>query len=97
VIGVPKLLRVETDGRTTVIASGERNGPWTGVTFHNGAFFIAEGGVMEGGRILRITKDGAITALISALPSYGDHHTNGRLFATGTYILVWAPLPMRVW
>lgn len=83
VIGVPKLLRIENDGRTTAIAQGDRNGPWTGVTFHNNAFYIAEGGVMDGGRILRVTPNGEINALISNLPSYGDHHTNGPVVHNG--------------
>lgn len=79
----PKLLRVETDGRTTVIAKGNRNGPWTGITFHNESFYVAEGGILEGGRILRISGNGEITALISNLPSYGDHHTNGPVVKDG--------------
>jgi hypothetical protein len=73
----PKLLRIEEGGKTTVIATGTKNGPWTGITWHNEAFYIAEGGEMEGGRILKVTKDGQITPLISNLPSVGDHHTNG--------------------
>jgi glucose/arabinose dehydrogenase len=73
----PRLLRVEDDGRLTTVASGGRNGPWTGVLYHRGAFYIAEGGELDGGRILRMTPDGAVTALISNLPSRGDHHTNG--------------------
>jgi DNA-binding beta-propeller fold protein YncE len=81
--GEPKLLRVEADGKTTVIAKGPRNGPWSGVTFHNGAFYIAEGGEMEGGRILRVTKTGEITPLIANLPSVGDHHTNGPVIKDG--------------
>lgn len=72
-----KFYRVENNGGTTLIATGDRNGPWSGITFHNGAFYIAEGGVLKGGRILHVTKTGEITALISNLPSYGDHHTNG--------------------
>jgi glucose/arabinose dehydrogenase len=71
-----RLLRIEADGRHTVVARGERP-PWTGVTFHQGAFFIAEGGQKEGGRILRVTPDGQATVLLSGLPSLGDHHTNG--------------------
>src|SRR5690349_14655235 len=55
---VPKLLRVEADGKTTLIAKGTRNGPWTGITWYNDAFYVAEGGEMEGGKILKITKDG---------------------------------------
>jgi glucose/arabinose dehydrogenase len=72
----PRLVRIEPDGSTTVIAAG-KNGPWNGVAYHNGAFFVAEGGVMEGGRILRIDGDGKITALVENLPSMGDHHANG--------------------
>jgi hypothetical protein len=75
--GEPKLLRVDANGKTSTIARGPRNGPWTGITWYNGAFYVAEGGEMEGGRIIKITKDGTITPLISDLPSVGDHHTNG--------------------
>jgi len=73
----PRLLRVETNGAVSVIASAGRNGPWTGVAFHDGAFFVAEGGALEGGKILRITRDGKITAIVDGLPSFGDHHTDG--------------------
>ena len=76
----PRLLRIEPNGQTTVIAEGGRNGPWNGVAFHDGAFFVAEGGQLEGGRILRIAPDGRITALVEGLPSLGDHHTNGPAF-----------------
>jgi glucose/arabinose dehydrogenase len=72
----PRLVRIDDRG-VTPIATGGRNGPWTGVAFHDGAFYVAEGGVLEGGRILRIGRDGAATALVEGLPSYGDHHTNG--------------------
>lgn len=75
---VPRLLKVGTDGRShTVVAEGGRNGPWTGVVHANGRFYIAEGGVLEGGRILRVEPDGNVAALVEGLPSYGDHHTNG--------------------
>ena len=73
----PRLLRIERDGRLNVVATGGRNGPWTGVTFHQGNFYVAEGGQLEGGRILRISADGQVTALVQDLPSQGDHHTNG--------------------
>ena len=73
----PRLLRIEPGGAPAVIATGGRNGPWNGVTFHNGAFYIAEGGELEGGRILRVTLGGAISALVTNLPSRGDHHTDG--------------------
>jgi hypothetical protein len=74
---VPRLVRIESDGSKKVITTGAKNGPWTGVQYANGSFYIAEGGELAGGRILRVTPDGGRTALISGLPSMGDHHTNG--------------------
>ena len=47
------------------------------MSYANGALFVAEGGQLQGGRILRITPGGGKTTLISGLPSVGDHHTNG--------------------
>lgn len=79
----PKLLRIKKDGTLALIAKGSKNGPWTGVTWHKGAFYIAEGGEMEGGRILKVTMDGEITPLISNLPTMGDHHTNGPVIKDG--------------
>jgi glucose/arabinose dehydrogenase len=79
----PRLLKIDNSGKSSVIARGSRNGPWSGITWHNGAFYIAEGGEMEGGRILKVTKDGNITALVSNLPSVGDHHTNGPVIKDG--------------
>jgi hypothetical protein len=73
----PRLLKVDATGKTTVIAKGARNGPWTGIAWYKGAFYVAEGGALEGGKILRITKSGAVTSVIEKLPSIGDHHTNG--------------------
>jgi glucose/arabinose dehydrogenase len=77
VFTTPRLLRVESTGTLTVVATGANNGPWTGVVFRDGNFYVAEGGETEGGRILRIAPDGRITALVSGLPSLGDHHTDG--------------------
>src|SRR5215213_1649055 len=81
--GEPRLLKVDAAGKTTAIAKGSRNGPWSGITWYNGAFYVAEGGEMEGGKILKITKEGSITPLISSLPSFGDHHTNGPVIKDG--------------
>lgn len=71
--GTARLLRIEPDGRTTVIASGD-NPPWTGGSFHDGAFYVSEGGTP--GRILRITPDGKISVLVDTLPPRTDHFTN---------------------
>jgi glucose/arabinose dehydrogenase len=73
----PRLLRIESSGQPTTVASGARGGPWTGVAWHRGQFFIADGNVLEGGRILRVSPEGRMDALVSDLPSFGDHHTNG--------------------
>jgi glucose/arabinose dehydrogenase len=72
----PRLLKVEPGGNRE-IASGENNGPWNGVVHADGVFYIAEGGETEGGRILEVTREGKITALVENLPSRGDHHTDG--------------------
>lgn len=71
-----RLIRVDQDGKTTPIATGG-NGPWNGLSWADGAFYLAEGGETAGGRILRISPDGRTTALVEGLPSRGDHHTNG--------------------
>ncbi len=72
----PRLLRID-GGKATAVAQGGKNGPWTGVARLGGDFIVAEGGELEGGRILRITEQGKISALIDTLPTRGDHHTNG--------------------
>jgi glucose/arabinose dehydrogenase len=77
----PRLLRIGEQGRVTQIAEGENNGPWTGVSYYNDAFYVAEGGTLRGGRILKILFGGAITPLVSDLPSMGDHQTNGPVIA----------------
>jgi glucose/arabinose dehydrogenase len=79
----PQLLKIENNGVRTVIAKGERNGPWNGVVFHEGNFYVSEGGAIEGGKILRITPGGEITVLVDNLPSLGDHHTNTLLVREG--------------
>jgi glucose/arabinose dehydrogenase len=72
----PKLIRLDANGTKTEIAKGSKNGPWTGLTFYNGNFYVSEGGQSEGGKILRISPKGEITTLVDNLPSMGDHHTN---------------------
>jgi glucose/arabinose dehydrogenase len=82
----PRLLRLEPDGGLSVIAVGRNNGPWTGMSYHRGAFYVSEGGELEGGRILRITPDGRITSLVEGLPSMGDHHTNRPVVGPDGYL-----------
>jgi glucose/arabinose dehydrogenase len=73
----PALVRVDAGGKLTRVASGSRNGPWNGVAYGNGAFYVAEGGETAGGRILRITPTGETRVVVAGLPSLGDHHTDG--------------------
>lgn len=75
VVLTPRIVRIDPDGARTVVAEGT-NPPWNGLTFHDGAFFVA-GGHLDPGRILRVELDGTITTLVEGLPSLGDHHTNG--------------------
>lgn len=83
IFGEPKLLRIEANGTATQIAKGTDNGPWTGVTFYKGSFYVAEGGEKNGGKILKINMDGSMKELIANLPTIGDHHTNGPAIKDG--------------
>ncbi|MCJ8165669.1 hypothetical protein MKJ04_12525 [Pontibacter sp. E15-1] len=47
---------------------------------------IAEGNIKQGGRILRISKDGKITTMVENLPRFGDHQTNGPAIGNDVYI-----------
>lgn len=71
----PRLLRLDSLGRPTEVARGEKP-PWNGISYANGGFLIAEGGARDGGRIIRVTPQGAITVLADGLPGMGDHHVN---------------------
>lgn len=79
----PKLLRIEPDGQSTLVYAGGKNGPWNGVTYYNGHFYIAEGGELKGGKILKVNKEGEVETLVEGLPSMGDHHTNGPVIKDG--------------
>ncbi|HEY3499486.1 MAG TPA: PQQ-dependent sugar dehydrogenase [Polyangiaceae bacterium] len=72
----PRLLRLHPGQGYELLASGT-NGPWTGVAFHKGNFYVSEGGQRYGGRILRVTPQRQIEVVAEGLPGLGDHHTNG--------------------
>jgi len=82
----PRLLRLKAGGQTETVYSGTKNGPWTGLAFHEGNFYISEGGELEGGRILRVTPQGQMTVMVDKLPSIGDHHTNGPAIGSDGYV-----------
>ena len=83
VFTTPRLLQLDDKGGKKVIAQGKKNGPWNGVSFAGDAFYIAEGGVSNGGKILRVSPQGQITTLVADLPSRGDHHSNGPIVKDG--------------
>jgi hypothetical protein len=85
VFGLPRLLRVNADGTTNIIATGPNNGPWTSILWYEGAFYVSEGGALEGGRILRISPQGEMKMLTDGLPGFGDYHT-GALIIKDRYI-----------
>lgn len=82
----PKLIRVSGDGTKTTIATGGKNGPWTGVTYYKDYFYIAEGGRGEGGKILKVSPDGKITTLVENIPSMGDHFTESPVIGPDGYL-----------
>lgn len=72
---IPRMLRIDPGKEPATIAAGSgKNGPWNGVAFHRGSFYIAEGGVLQGGRVIRVRPEGAVTPLIENLPGglYGE-------------------------
>ena len=72
----PRLLRIERTSQDDRHYRGHQR-PLDRAVFHNGGFYIAEGGELNGGAIARIGPDHVRTPLIEHLPSMGDHHTNG--------------------
>jgi glucose/arabinose dehydrogenase len=78
VFTVPRLVRVAPDGTRAVLLEGPKGGPWTGLIYRDGAFFVADGGQTRPGRILRIDEASKeVRELVTDLPTFGDHHTNG--------------------
>jgi hypothetical protein len=81
----PRLIRLDEDGGTTVIAVGS-DAPWTGVDFSNGVFYVASNGAGGEGRILRVGMNGSISAVAVGLPGFADHHLNGPVVGPDGYI-----------
>ena len=68
-----RIWRINTDGTRTRIAKNLRP-PVNGLTFHEGALYVSEGG--HPGRISRMDLDGNQTVLLDNLPGPGNYHTN---------------------
>jgi glucose/arabinose dehydrogenase len=68
-----RIIRIEPDGRHTVVLDGLRQ-PVNGLTWHGGGFYIAEGGFP--GRITRWVPGDAPQTILDGLPGRGNYHTN---------------------
>jgi len=72
----PRLLKI-LNGNISVIARDGKNGRWNSIVYHEGNFYVTDGNAIDGGKVLKISREGKINTLIDKLPSQGDHHTNG--------------------
>jgi glucose/arabinose dehydrogenase len=85
----PRLLQLVDGGPPRELATGT-HGPWNGLSYHDGALFVAQGGAAEGGRIVRFDLDGDRVSeprvLADKLPSMGDHHTNGPVISPDGWV-----------
>ena len=83
----PRLVEIDPKGGGVLreIATGEK-GPWNGLAYAQGAFFVAENGGPDGGSIVKIARDGTRTVLVDQLPSNGDHHTDGPVVGADGYV-----------
>jgi glucose/arabinose dehydrogenase len=68
-----RILRLESDGRRTLLAEGLRP-PVNGLTFHQGGLYVSEGG--HPSRISRFDADGHRQVILDNLPGPGNYHTN---------------------
>lgn len=84
----PRVLEVSPDGRGAprVVVAGDSHAPWNGIDSDGDVLYVAQGGQEEGGRVVRLTRDGAVEVLVDGLPSQGDHHTNGPAVGDDGYV-----------
>ncbi|MGK7928869.1 MAG: sorbosone dehydrogenase family protein [Spirulina sp.] len=65
--------RVEPDGNLTCLRDNLRP-PVNGLTYHQGGFYLSEGGYP--GRISRLSLTGDWSVVVDNLPGQGNYHTN---------------------
>lgn len=68
-----RILQVQADGCKRCLCEGLR-APVNGLTFHEGALIVSEGG--NPGRISRLSLRGERTTVLDGLPGLGNYHTN---------------------
>ena len=82
--GKGRILRLESN-RTLTEISNDFDGPVTGLHWHQGYFYIAEGSIAKKhgsgcGQISRITLGGKKETIVTGLKTCGDHYTGDVLF-----------------
>lgn len=77
VVSPPRILKVNPDGSTSVIAQGFA-APVLGITWHKGYFYVSESGYP--GQITRVAMDGTKEVVIKDLPTGGDHGLGDVIF-----------------
>ncbi|HVK84609.1 MAG TPA: PQQ-dependent sugar dehydrogenase [Kofleriaceae bacterium] len=89
----PRIVEVEPRGELRVVLEGppSKNGaPWNGIAYRDGALFVAHGGAIDGGSIVRYDVAGgtlgAPQVLVEGLPGIGDHHTNGPVISRDGWV-----------
>jgi glucose/arabinose dehydrogenase len=65
--------RLGDDGARTALVRGLR-APVNGLTWHDGAFYVSEGG--HPARISRLAPDGTMTTVLAGFPGPGNYHVN---------------------
>jgi len=68
-----RVWRLPDQGPRECLADGLR-APVTGLVYHEGFFYLSEGG--NPGRISRLSPTGERTTLLDGLPGFGNYHTN---------------------
>ena len=68
-----RVLRIERGGSATCLVDKLRP-PVNGLTYHERAFYISEGGCP--GRISRLSAEGEWSVVLDRLPGMGNYHTN---------------------
>lgn len=91
--GQGRIVKVNKDGSYAEVAGGFKS-PLTGITWHKGYFYVAEGATAEEadpgcGKVLRVSPKGQKEVIVSNLRSCGDHFTgdveigpDGKLYFT---------------
>lgn len=74
--GDPKVTRIESDGKRTVLAQGDQlERPLTSVAVHNGTIYVVAADTVS-----TLSDQGQLTPIITGLPGLGDHQADQLAF-----------------